>query len=74
MMTITIASVPDREKLVAELWYEKELWGEISQETGELLVEIYPSQTQGFRRLKCEELIMAIQQAKDKLLNQNGIA
>jgi len=38
MMTITIASVPDREKLVAELWYNQELWGEISQETGELIL------------------------------------
>jgi len=69
MMTITIASVPDREKLVAELWYGEELWGEISQETGELLLEIY--QSHNFRKLKCEELMTAIQRAKDKLLNQN---
>jgi len=68
MMTITIASVPDREKLVAELWYDQELWGEISQDTGELVLEIYPSPTHPFRQLKCEELIMAVQHAKDKLL------
>jgi hypothetical protein len=69
MMTITIASVPDRDKLVAELWYGPELWGEISQDTGELVLEIYPSSTHHFRQLKCEELILAVQQAKDKLLN-----
>jgi hypothetical protein len=70
MMTITIASVPDREKLVAELWYDQELWGEISQDTGELILEIYPSTTHHFRQLKCEELITAVQQAKDKLLDR----
>jgi hypothetical protein len=69
MMTITIASVPDRDKLVAELWYGKELWGEISQDTGELVLEIYPSSIHEFRQLKCEELIKAIQHAKDKLLD-----
>ncbi len=68
MMTVTIASVPDREKLVAELWYEQELWGEISQDTGELILEIYPSSIHGFRQLKCEELVSAVQQARDKLL------
>jgi hypothetical protein len=68
MITVTIASVPDREKLVAELWYDQELWGEISQDTGELVLEIYPSPARQFRQLKCEELITAVQQAKDKLL------
>jgi len=32
-MTITIASVPDREGLVAELWYDNEQWEEIFQES-----------------------------------------
>jgi hypothetical protein len=41
MLTVTIASVPDREKLVAELWYNQELYGKISQDTGELILEIY---------------------------------
>jgi len=68
MMTVTIASVPDREKLVAELWYEQELRGEISQDTGELVLEIYPSSTSRFRQLKCEDLIHAVQQAENKLL------
>jgi hypothetical protein len=67
MMTITIASVPDREKLVAELWYNQELWGEISQETGELILEIYPNPACSQHQLKCEELLMAVQQAKAQL-------
>ena len=35
-MEIKIASLPDRENLVAELWYDKVQWCEISQELNEL--------------------------------------
>lgn len=70
MMTVTIASVPDREKLVAELWYEQELWGEISQDTGELVLKIYPNSTSRFRQLKCKDLIHAVQQAENQLLGK----
>jgi hypothetical protein len=41
-ITVKIASVPDRDNLVAELWYENEQWGEISQETENLQLEMYP--------------------------------
>ena len=41
-ITVQIASVPDRNNLVAELWYEDEQWGEISQETENTILEIYP--------------------------------
>jgi hypothetical protein len=41
-ITIQIASVPDRENLVAELWYNNEQWGEVSQENGVTKLEIYP--------------------------------
>ena len=41
-LTVQIASVPDRDNLVAELWYGDEQWGEISQETENLRLEIYP--------------------------------
>ncbi len=41
---ITIASLPNREKVVAEICYNNELWIEISQETDELNIQCYPSQ------------------------------
>jgi hypothetical protein len=41
-ITVQIASVPDRNNLVAELWCEDEQWGEISQETENTILEIYP--------------------------------
>jgi hypothetical protein len=39
---ITIASPPDREKLVAEVFFDDEQVAEINQEADELQVEIYP--------------------------------
>jgi len=66
-MTITIASVPDRDTLVAELWCENELWGELSQQQGELKLEIYPAPNGQTWNLKYEELIDIIQEAKKKL-------
>jgi hypothetical protein len=69
-MTVTIASVPDRETLVAELWSENELWGELSLEQGELKLEIYPPPNGQTWNLKYEELIDTIQQAKKELLEQ----
>ncbi len=40
--SIEIASVPDREELVAELWYGNEQVAELSQEGGELTLHLYP--------------------------------
>ncbi len=39
---INIASLPDREKLVLEIWYKNEQVAEINQETDEFFLEIYP--------------------------------
>ncbi len=41
-LTYLITDVPDREELVAELWLDDEMWGEISQEDGNILLELYP--------------------------------
>jgi hypothetical protein len=70
-MTVTIASVPDRDNLVAELWCENELWGELSQEQGELKLEIYP--TANGWNLRYEDVIDVIQEAKDKLLIEDTL-
>jgi hypothetical protein len=37
-----IASPPDREKLVAEIFYDSEQWAEIHQEARHLTLQIYP--------------------------------
>lgn len=42
-LRITIASLPDREHLVAEILYEGIQWAEISQEKDdELIIQLYP--------------------------------
>lgn len=41
-MTVEVASLPDRDNLVAELWCDNEQWGEVSQEAETLQLEIYP--------------------------------
>jgi hypothetical protein len=69
-MTVTIASVPDRDNLVAELWCENDLWGELSQEQGELKLDIYPAPNAQNWHLNYEELIGIIQESKEKLLGQ----
>ncbi len=37
-----IAGLPDRENLVAELWLDDCEWGEISNEDGNVVLELYP--------------------------------
>jgi hypothetical protein len=37
-----IASPPDREKLVAEIFYDSEQWAEIHQEYGHLTLQLFP--------------------------------
>ena len=41
-MSMDIASPPDREKLVAELFYGLEQWAEIHQEYGHLTLQLFP--------------------------------
>jgi len=47
-MEIKIASLPDRENLVAEVWDDKVQWCEISQEESDPILEIYPHPTGKF--------------------------
>ncbi len=67
-MTITVASVPDREGLVAELWYGDEQWGEIFQEGDELRLALYPNPNHSFWNFDSGDAANAIQTAKKKLL------
>ena len=45
---ITIASLPDRERLVAEIIYDGVQWAEISQETDEVVVQFYSHPNQEY--------------------------
>jgi hypothetical protein len=65
---ITIASLPDREYVVAEIIYDGIQWAEISQEIDELVVQFYPHPNDKCWEFQCDEAIEAIEKAKNRLL------
>lgn len=66
---IIIASLPDREKVVAEIYYDNIQWVEISQETGELLIQFYPHPKQEYWEFQFDEAMEALQEAKKMLID-----
>lgn len=66
--TIGIASVPDRENLVAEIWFGDKQWGELSFEGGRLELEIFPPSTGRTWRVDPDGLREAIAEAKRQLI------
>ncbi|HAS45818.1 MAG TPA: hypothetical protein DCS93_35380 [Microscillaceae bacterium] len=66
--SITIAGMPDREKLAAEIWNENNrMIAEINQENEYLELEIYFSK-KDVLKLDYEEFLSALQEGKKKLL------
>lgn len=63
---IQVTSVPDREKLVAEIWFEETLIAELNQEKDKIELELYPSQKLSF---ELEEFLKVLDIAKNKLLS-----
>ena len=61
---IEITSVPDRNKLVAEIWLDDSLIAEINQEKGEFEIELYSVQNKVF---KFDEFLAALEAGKKKL-------
>jgi hypothetical protein len=61
---VEIASVPDRENLVAEIWYNESLIAEVNLEQKDLNIEFYTSHGQV---LPFDELLEALIKAKDNL-------
>ena len=66
---ILIASPLDRERVVAEIFYENVQWAEISQENDdELIVEFYPHTSEPYWEFNFEEAIQALEIARNRLL------
>lgn len=65
---ITIASLPDRERLVAEILYNGIQWAEISQETDQLMIQFYSHPQKKHWEFAFEEAFKILEQAKNKLL------
>jgi hypothetical protein len=61
---IEITSVPDRENLVVEIWYDENLIAEINQEKDDLEIDLYPYKRLTFR---LQDLLDILDRAKKML-------
>lgn len=70
--SIRIASVSDREKLIAEIYYDNDQWAEISQEEEIPLVAFFSPSSGKYWEFPLEEALEALEQAKRKLLGNQS--
>ena len=68
---ISIVSPPDRNKLVAEIFFENVQWAEINQEKDFLEVEFYRRPDAEAWRIDYSNAINALKDAKWKLVGNN---
>lgn len=66
-LRICISSPPDREILVAEIFFGDEQWAEVNQKGTELLAEFYARQSGEPWSLTFEEAIGALESARKRL-------
>lgn len=71
--TIQLASVPDRELLVAEIWLGDTQVAEVSQESNAPVVEIFPHPRGGAWILPLVPFLSAVQEAAERLFD-SGLA
>ena len=70
-LTVKIASVPDREELVAELWEGDEMWAELSHEReGQLVLEIYARSSGEPWSFAFDDAVRGLLEAKARLLQR----
>jgi hypothetical protein len=67
-LRICISSPPDREKLVAEIFFGNEEWAELNQEDGTLRLEFYPRPNREYWQLSLDEVLEALNEAKKRLI------
>ncbi len=63
---ISIASLPDRENLVAEISYKGYQWAELSNEHNKFMIEFYPHPEKGDWEFPLDEAFEALEKAKKK--------
>ncbi len=65
---INIGSVPYREELVANIYYEKVCWVEISHEDEEMKIQFYPHPTKKYWEFPLEEALEILEKAKLRMI------
>ncbi len=68
-MHISIASPPDREYVVAEIFFGHEQWAEVNTEGDRVTLELYAKRTGGPWAFAYDEALEAIQEARRRLLD-----
>lgn len=69
---ISIASPPDRDKLVAMIDFGNEQWAEVNQDFGILSLEVYPKRDGTPWTFPVADAIAALQKAEQQLLGRLG--
>ena len=64
---IELSSVPDRENLVAEIWYEKIMVAEVNKETEKFVIEFYLDEKKSFM---LDEFLEVLENAKRRILER----
>lgn len=67
-LSLFIASPPDREKLVAEIWVGDDQVEEVNDEAGGPAIEIYPNPAGGPWRVSVSEFLNVLQEAARRAL------
>ena len=67
-LRVCISSPPDREKLVAEIFFGDEQWAELNQEHETPVVEFYPRDNGEFWQLTLDEVLESLHEAKKRLI------
>ena len=66
---ICISSPPDREKLVAEVFFGSDQFAEINQESQQLEIEFYPKPSGTPWLIPLQEVFDCLEQARLRLIN-----
>ena len=71
---VTVVSLPDREELVAEIFYDHEQWVEISQEPGQErpIIQFYSPSVKEYWEFPLEDALEALELARKKFLGMGG--
>ena len=64
---IELSSVPDRENLVAEIWYEKKMVAEVNKETEKFVIEFCLDEKNSFM---LDEFLEVLENAKRRILER----
>ena len=67
---IVIASLPNRENCVCEIYYNHVQWVEISQETEEVIIQFYSYPDQDYWEFPLDVALEVLEKAKKRYLEE----